>query len=400
MSGFRRHLMGTIATQRQYIEGYCNVANSTFTFELTYSNDYITPGLQTITVNTDANGYWRYYTDGYYISSYSYMFSHQSQSESDKLVSVRFSDNWKIGKGAYATTTATFGQYANDQAGTFACTNLKSVKGWKVKSSGFHSLCRLCTSLEEFDTSGLYQRAVGNVTMSYMFNNTKIKRLEFPNPMQASSISNICSQNREDLTYVDLSNVDLSICTNCSGAFSGCYYLEEMIWNLNTSLSSSAINFNSLFRDCFSLKYNNSNYLEVSGATASSVNFMYGCNSTSAYNNYQAATGNTPFYQLTTISIPNMPNGIDTSSAIARYNTRVTDIVSCGNISNDISLSYCSLLTRASVELVINKLQNVTSYGGCHIAFHNTILNMIRNDAALMTIVTSKQAIGWIFDNL
>lgn len=398
MSGWKTNLMAQAS--RQYIEGYCNVANSTLTFELTYSNDYVTPGLQTITVNTDSNGYWRYYTDGYYISSYSYMFSHISQAEADKLVSVRFSDNWKIYKGAYSTTYSTFGQYANNQTGTFACTNLKSVMGWKVKSSGFHSLCRLCTSLEEFDTSGLQQRAVGNITMSYMFNNTKIKRLEFRYPMQTSSISNICSQNRDDLTYVDLSKVDLSICTNLSGAFSGCYYLEDVIWNKTSSLSSAAINFNSLFRDCFSLKYNSLNCLNVSGTTASSVNYMYGCNSTPAYNNYQADTGNIPFYQLNVISIPNMPNGIDTSSAIARYNTRITEIISCGDIANDISLSYCGLLTRDSVELVISKLQDVTSYGGCHIAFHNTILNMIRNDAALSAMVTAKRAIGWIFDNL
>lgn len=147
--------MGTIAAQRQYIEGYCNVNNDTFTFTLYLQNT----GYVNRTVHTDNSGYWKYVltqeerTD---IRSLDGFATSISQAESNKLVSIVFSNNFPFDNLNIKHLRCIFGSYASTY---FGCRNLTAISGWKLNpqntAAAYQSLLSYCISLYNIDISTL-----------------------------------------------------------------------------------------------------------------------------------------------------------------------------------------------------------------------------------------------------
>jgi hypothetical protein len=497
MSGFRRHLMGTIATQRQYIEGYCQPGTQTyylhiiqFTDEANYDNT------RYYSVTPDANGYWRWYVpQGKKIKSLVGVCSRYSQANSDALVSIDFSHIDPVIEFTYA-----FGIY---QSTFFACTNLKSVNGmrivndntlgsscftncfygctkleyvdvhgwknttkashmnycfrdcyslttldgqdeWALRPQNAYMIFRNCQNIEEVDFSNFVG---GNSTSDYLFANCqKLKRIKWGNLHFTSTSFSNEFYNCESLEAIDLSvfsgstpavftnafsncsslkEIDLTPLGTCSvsamgNAFNQCNKLKKVI-GLNkldvtncTSFSAMcsmskyledfdihtwqptgpSVNFASSFRECYALKLNASTIWDVSGATASRCEYMYASDSLSNLQDWEAETGRTAWGDFTHLSVPNVPYDAINSGNYSTYHYGNDVISTCGNIEKSLNFAYGNL-DLASAILILQHLQDVTSYGGQTLSFSTSTSALVRADTMAMNLVAQAQANGW-----
>lgn len=468
MSGWKTNLMAQAS--RQYIEGYCNVYNDTFSFR-----PYINYSLTTITVTTDSNGYWKWVVpQKNSITSFSGCFSRISQAESDKLLSVRFNGDYTYRN---ISMDSVFG--TNSGGTLYSCTNIKKVFGISVKTSSFNRCFQGCTALEEigFDriiqygstimlgytfgscTSlkhiyGLDKTTFTDANISYAFqhcdsieeielgnweitsmsrafqycykvkyikrNNSTINiasnaylNLVFSQCYELEDIDNLFSRSNCDIhcSYLNsifyacykLKSADLSgITTQANSTFNSMFFqcrnLEDVVMPDFSALNGVHINLTSIFRESFSVKLNAQTCPDLSNIIASRADYVFSTASNSNMVNWQNSTGKTAFINMTHISIPTIPNGTNVSGfcPYARY---ATDVISCGDISETMTFGN-NPLNLASAILIIQHLQDVTSYGGCSITFSSTTLDYIRNDSDAMSLVAQKQAIGWTFNNL
>ena len=290
-----------------------------------------------------------------------------------------------------------------DVAGMFdGCQKIKHIDISGVRMTGDYTTNNMFRNCYEVEDIVLQQPPTAMTkTMAYMFSNCyKLESVTGSfagyKPTSLASAFNYC----HNLKSLDLSAMDVSAATNLNGMFFSCWNLEDLALPSNMSSLPNGINAASLFRDCFALKMNMSNCPDFSGWSPSSTTYMLGCNSYTDLSNWETETGKTAFANFNVVSIPTMSNSMDYNSTnLLRYNSGVTTIKTCGDIYHSIYLTW-PVLDYASIALVISKLQDVTGYEDCHIAFSTSNRNTIRNDATLMAAVQQKQAIGWIFDNL
>lgn len=469
MSGFRRHIIAKLA-QQEYIEGYCVVGTTSYSFSPT-----ITGGsYDTITVYPDANGYWRWNVPkNYPISGMLACFTHISQEESDKLVSIKF--HWDLTKGGNMSATYLFGSnYSTTSVYQNKCTNLKKVEGLQFKTSNISYMFYGCTSLEEVHITNIIQTTSTFYAQHTFSNCTNLKHIyglentTFTN-MNAYYTFYYCESLEElnlgnwdmvrvqrfaaycyKLKYVNrggstiniasdeyinymfgycyeledidglLSSANCSIyCSYINGIFMQCYKLksadlsgvtvqsnstfnsmfyqcrnlEDVVMPDFSALDGVSVNLTSMFRECFSVKLNANTCPDFSNIIANRADYVFSHNSTANRKNWEAETGKTAFINMTHISIPTIPNGIIVSG-FCQYATYATDVIGCGDISESMSFAN-NPFNLASAILILQHLQDVTSYGGKTITFSASTSALIQADTTAMNLVAQAQTNGW-----
>lgn len=168
---------------RSFIEGYCNVYNSTFTFYLNFTNS-ASGTLTQIIVNTDSNGYWRYkLSNGQQVKYMNSAFSKVSQSESNKLVSVKFSNQFCHSVKNWNNT------FGNNTSDTYSCTNLTKVQGMMLYGNmdryALHSTFRGCNYLKEVENISNWSTS-GIESFTYLFYGCYSLESDSTNPFDMS----------------------------------------------------------------------------------------------------------------------------------------------------------------------------------------------------------------------
>jgi len=459
--------MSKLAKQ-EYIEGYCVAGTTSYSFTPTVTGG----NYDTITVYPDANGYWRWNVPkNYPIYSMRACFTSISQSESDKIVSVKF--HWNLTKGGDILCLYLFG---SSQV-SYACTNLRKVEGINFKVSNLAYAFSGCTSLEEVhiidlvqptDTYiveatrcfsectnlthiyGLENTSLSRVSLSYAFyycenleeiklgnwvivnlsrfcqycrnlhflkrNGTSVAiqqdgyvNLAFSECFVLEDVDELFSRSNCDIKcqYISsmfnqchkLKSVNLSGITCQSNAtvnsiFIQCRNLEDVVMPDLSALSNVSTSLSSIFRECYSLKLNTLNCPDLSLISASRADYIYSTSSYSNLSNWEDETGKTAFINITHISIPTIPSGTNVSGfcSYARY---VTDVISCGDISESMTFAN-NPLNLASAILILQHLQDVTSYGGKTLIFSSTTKGYINNDqVALALVANAVNNLGW-----
>lgn len=489
--------MGVIATQRQYIEGYCQPGTQTFYLNIQrFVGETTDDQSRFYSITPDANGYWRWYVpQGKKVLSLRHACSRYSQANSDTLVSIDFSHIDPVISFEY-----TFGYYSGYE---YPCTNLKSVKGMRIVSDNsmsndcFNGTFYGCSSLEYVDVHG-WKNTTRATTIAYLFrdctslttldgqdewalnlttssawfrNCQNIEELDFSNFTGGTAFNNYwfyncyklkrikswgnlhfsatTMQNNFNNCYaleeIDLSVISGSTPTSFAGAFNNCTSLEEIdlsslgtcqVTNMQTAFSlcdklksvfgldkldvtnctsfvsmcayskyledfdihtwkpTVATLFNGCFRECYALKLNASTVWDVSGATATSVDYMYASGSIANQNAWAAESGRTPWADFTHLSIPTVDNGATTTN-FAQYHYGNDVVSTCGNISESLSFSSTTLDLPSAI-LILQHLQDVTGYGGETLTFSTATRALIAADATAMSLVqNARDNLGW-----
>ena len=435
MSGFRRHIMAKLA-QRQFIEGYCNVYNDTYTF-----NPYINGTRIAITVNTDANGYWRHtLSQNENITSLNQAFIFVSQAESDKLTSIKFNVADTI-----TSLQRAFG-YLNDNLG---CTNLVRIDGIKCDAtidSAYENSFSMCSSLTFVDVSQLQSTSLQSVSTARLFNNcrslvtidglstffqnNKLYRATgmFADCRSLSSIDTTyldmqyCEYaynmflNCHALTSLDVSAFNLSNCTRIDKMFQSCINLTSIdITNWNVSLVTDATNLiygcdsltsigdvsgwdthsmtrmYRMFANAPALISNANNTLDCSSWDTSALTVAIQPNQTNGFRQFFGGS-----VSVTHLGIPTIKEGVTVVNMFANL-TNLTTITACGNIYapyDTLSFSACPLDLN-SAKLILSKLQN-TNGNSATLTFSSTTKGYINNDQdALALVANAVNNLGW-----
>lgn len=381
MSGFRRRLLAQAAT-KQYIEGYCNVYNSTYSFIVNYS---------IVSTTTDNNGYFKYYFAA--TSNLTRVQFASINNESNKLVSISFSKNFKFGN---LDLTYMFGGGAYQ----YPCVNLTSISGFKVEA-GNTSLQRTfmnCSSLTSIDTSGWITANVTNTqeTFAYINCNIDIHNLDLSNVVNAygmflnfggttlnvsgvhfSSLQNAQGMFRKiSATSLDVSAMGCESLENASEMF----YLSSSIQQLDMSLwkTDNLQTMYYMFRlSCGNLIFGND------------------WNSANITDYTRAFDNNTRITSLSLGWLNIKKNDITTymfgaNLAQSKY---LTSIVAIGTIEDSVSFEYNNL-DLSSAKIVLSALQDLQG-GTATLRFSSATSALIQADTNAMNLVAQAQSYGW-----
>lgn len=177
------------AAQRQYIEGYCNVGTTDYTFSPTLSGT-----LTNVTVYPDANGYWRWYKPkDKYLSGLFRAFTSISQAESNKLTRIKFHlDLSRIGSCECCFGGVNEQNYCSNLVETIGLAGIKpysvmrffqrcgslqylDVSSWDFSSiTSLYGFCASATSLEVVGIETIDVSRVTNFTGCFHANATRI----------------------------------------------------------------------------------------------------------------------------------------------------------------------------------------------------------------------------------
>lgn len=339
MSGFRRHLFAKLASIGKYIEGYCNVYNNTFTFYLNFTNSM--GNYTQIDVTTDSNGFWRYELQSdqsvrFMVSS----FSRHSQTESNKLVSVKFSKKFT------ESVTSWQNAFGNGTGATYACTNLEKIEGIAGNISG----------------------------------------LGFAFPFMG------CSK----LEQIDVSNIDTSGATSFSSTFRNCSNLKKIV-GLNELYTNNITTFNSMFYGCFSLESDTNSPFDLSSWNVSALTDIGNLfRSTSAQqNDWYNEKGWYPYSKLKDVRMFDILDGCNISNSFNGFfgGQDNFDIGSIGIVSGTLNFSYSTLNLQSAINILsaLSDLQGGTAV----ITFATSTKNLISADSTAMALVAQAQVYGW-----
>lgn len=334
-----------------FIEGYCNVYNSTFTFYLNFTN--ISENYTQIDVTTDSNGYWRYaLTNGQQVTYMNSAFSRHSQAESDKLVSVRFNKNFVSNIIGWHNT------FGNAIINSYACRNLERVDGFVCNNAyqyGLYYTFYNCNKLEYIYDSNVTSKS-NNFALFYTFYMCKnLRRIE---GIERWSFDNLIS-------------------INC--AMYGCYSLESDI-SMPLDLSS----------------WNTSSLTEII--------FMFG-SVQSDDNSWYSEKGWRIFSKLRDVSLFDIPNGCTITNNFMRFyggqdNFTINNI---GIVSGTITFEKADL----NLQSAINILSALTDLqgGSATITFSASTLALVQasinnGDADTISAVTNAIDNGWTITGL
>ena len=372
MSGYRRHLMAEIAN-RSFIEGYCNVYNSTFTFQL-YLNGPNAGNKQQITVNTDTNGYWRYKLGQNKLYRLQEAFTSVSQAESDKLLSVRFNCDMSNLDSIYCMCYNTNSVHAE---------NLTSIIGIKFSESTYLNGYRY----------GFRETQVSQISLEGWKNS---------NAQNAQGMFNTC----RSLTTIKTDATTSMKISNANVMFRYCNSLENLDLSFSWVEFSQGANLSYAFGETYSLKSNpQDGIFDLSRfsfyGSLSNMFFTFSAEKTT----WESQTGKTAWEYFTHIALPTLLDGCDVTDAFI-YLTQLEEITACGNIGAITgALSFVnSPLSLNSAKLVLSKLQDLNG-NSATITFSSATLALVQasinnGDVDTISAVTNAIDNGWIITGL
>lgn len=337
--------------QHEYIEGYCVAGTTAYTFSPTLS------GTRTnVTVYPDSNGYWRWYLpNDDIITSCAYMFTAMSQSESDKLVRIKFNID-------FSQCVSIFAMCGLTASSTIVCSNIVKVEGLNIRAAcnNVEVAFNGCQNLEELDVSQWITTGITSLYQTF--------------------------RDCRKLSVIDMSNWSVTNLQSIVGAFSNCRAVEVLdVSKLNVDNVSI---FSNIFLNCISLRKLDLSLWNTSNAT--SMFRMLFCNIVGS--------------QLTELKLCAIPNGTDVSQMFSSRN--ITDILSCGNIgeiSGELSFANSSNMTLNSAKIVLAALQQVNTT--CTLTFSSSTLALVQSsinngDADTISAVTNAIDNGWTITGL
>ena len=278
----------------------------------------------------------------------------------------------------------------------YDCQKLKKIKSWgslHFNCTNFRYHYANCYALEEIDLSVLSGDTPTN--FSNAFNGCqKLEEIDLT-PFGTCAVTSVSATfaNCTNLKKViGLNKIDV---TNCGSFVSMCAYSRNLEdFDIHTWKPTTSTNFQSCFRECYALKINASTVWDVSGATATRVDYMYGSGSLANQNAWATATGRTPWEDFTHLSVPIVPNGI-TSNNYTTYHYGNDVVSTCGNISASLNFNY-GTLDLASAILVLQRLQDVTGYGGATLTLSASTRAIVAADATAMALRNNAvDNLGW-----
>lgn len=338
MSGFRRHLMAEVAN-RSFIEGYCNVYNSTFTFYLNFTNSQ--GNYTQINVTTDANGYWRYtLPNGKVVKFMVNAFSRHSQVESDKLISISFS------KKFVDNVVSWYNTFGNGTGSTYACRNIRSIEGM-----------------------------AGDIV-----------ELGFTFPFMGC----------ENLEYIDISKINLANATSLSSVFRNCFKLRKII-GIDTIDTENVKVFNAMFYGCFSLESDTDNPFDLSGwnvASLTKIDNLFRSTS-SEQSDWYDDNGWFPYSKLKDVRLFDIPDGCTITNSFSGFfgGQDNFDIDSIGIVGGTLDFTSASLNLQ-SAKNILSALTYLQG-GSATLSFSTSTKNLISADSAALVLVAQAQTYGW-----
>lgn len=231
---------------KQYIEGWCDVASTTLTFKPCFNGSAIRTE---ITVDVDEDGYWRYeLPEGVYLNSLNYAFRFTN---CDHITKIRFSDNFDFSR--LTDLSASFG----GSSGIW-CIKLEEIEGLKITSACVNlNYAFGRTSLKTIDTNGWDTSNVRN--WDYFFYSQDIYgHLESIDTSgwdtSAATSFRYVFYNQTDLTELDTSNWRFPNVTTIEATFANCKSLRTIGGVSNLGISNKCTSMYIMFYQCFALE--------------------------------------------------------------------------------------------------------------------------------------------------
>lgn len=349
---------------RSFIEGYCNVYSDTFTFHL-YLNGPNAGNKQQITVNTDANGYWRYKLGQNKLYRLQEAFTSVSQSESSKLMSVNFHCDMSHLDSIYCMCYNTNSVYVE---------NLTSITGIKFNESiylfgyryGFRGTQVSQISLEGWKNSNV-QNAQG------MFYDCRL------------------------LTTIKTDATTAMMISNANVMFRYCNSLENLDLSFIWVEFSQNVNLSYAFGETYSLKSNpQDGIFDLSRFSFSGNLSNMFFTSSAEKTTWESQTGKTAWEDFTHIALPTLLDGCDVTNAFL-WLIWLKEITACGNIGaivGTLTFEKAESLSLNSAKLVLSKLQDLNG-NSATITFSSSTSALVQADTTAMNLVAQAQANGW-----
>lgn len=411
MSGWKTNLMAQAS--RQYIEGVTNTPNSTFTIRLRFYGDGV---FNTYTVNTDSNGYWRWYnTTGKQIYSLGGFVTNSGlpAGTAQSLLSVRFSDNFDWSRSV--ALDQAFGSSVDCAENLKSITNIATTNGL---ATCLQRAFQNCFTLEDLDLSKIkLQSTTTDLDLYYTFDSCRsLEEIKgFNELVRQKPISRLywtfdeCYKLKE-IDFRGVTYIGTRGSNNFIGLFQDCWSLER-IYNLNIifGLQSSM---SCIFRRCFSLISNETETIDLSTIDMSNMIISTNTNtgiyhlfysSTTDMNNWEADNpGKRAFGNITHLGLPTYPEGMKNGNEWIRLRN-LTTIVGCGDIhtpaldsNNSATITFSnSPLTLDSAKLIMQHIKQATAGSTSNFIFSTYTRNLISNDSAAMALVAQCQSLGW-----
>ena len=325
---------------------------------------------------------------------------------------------------AHITSIVKYGSTFGAQYAFGGCTNLKHIYG--LENTTFNNinaeyLFYHCESLEELNLgnwnmvgvtrfadycyklkyvrrNGSTINTASNAYINYMFG--YCYELEDIDGLLSSANCSISCLYINNIFYqcyklksADLSGVTVQSNSDFNSIFFQCWNLEDIVIPNFKALNGVSANLTSIFRECYSIKLNANTCPDLSKIIASRADYVFSTSSSANLADWEAETGKTAFINLTHISIPTIPNETNVLGfcAYARY---ATDVVGCGDISESMIFAN-NPLNLASAILILQHLQDVTSYGDKTLTLSSTTSALVQADTMAMNLVAQAQVNGW-----
>ena len=357
---------------RSFIEGYCNVYNSTFTFHL-YLNGSNADNKQQITVNTDANGYWRYKLGMNKLYRLQEAFTNVSQSESDKLLSVRFHCDMSYLDSIY------FMCYNNSNIIT--ARNISTIEGLVISNNSTYNIAYRYairgTNITSFSLNGWSNAVAQNAQGMFQL------------------CRNIRTITTDDNTAMKISNANsmFAYCNWLGYRGDGGHIDLSFVW---CEFSQDA-NLYYMFRECFCIRSNpQDGIFDLSRFSFSNTiaNMFYATQA--IIDNWYNTNDLVAWEDFTHIALPTLLDGCDVTNAFL-WLIWLKEITACGNIGaivGSLTFEKAESLSLNSAKLVLSKLQDLQG-GSATIAFSSGTSALVQADTTAMNLVAQAQANGW-----